>query len=600
MNAPEQLAVIYSLLQQRRLAEAESACTSVLSRSPSSSDARHLLGLIRKQAGDFAAAEQLLRQSIELSPQRGDFHANLGNLLRSMGRLEEARQAYASALRVDSRHVQARLGLARTLNELQQPEAAEGESRTLIGSHPDNAEAWGTLGIALRAQQRFAEAESAYREALRLKPSYAVARHNLGALMSQLDRVEEALDEFNRAAALGVSSAELALNRGHALLKLYRLDDAERAYVAAVSHKPIHIDAHVSLASLRFMRGDSHFARDFIAVAAANPTDVRMQLALAQLLQRAGDAPAAQSTVRRAMEANGATPELQTVLAGLLQDEGRLEEALVEAERAAVARPGVAGIIERLVMIQLALGRLETASTHIAEQRSRDPLEQRWIAYESIAARLANTSRYRELCDYDRFVRVYDLPSPSREWSTVEEFNAALHTVLSGMHRFENHPLEQSLRQGTQTARSLLAESDPLIRQALKAFAEPLHDFLAHLDRSSVHPFLSRNTMRARIDKCWSVRLRRHGFHLNHVHPQGWISSAYYVSVPREVEDEAAMSGWLKFGEPMFAVSGCGPERLVQPRSGRLVLFPSYLWHGTTQILGSQPRVTIAFDALPV
>jgi hypothetical protein len=30
-----------------------------------------------------------------------------------------------------------------------------------------------------------------------------------------------------------------------------------------------------------------------------------------------------------------------------------------------------------------------------------------------------------------------------------------------------------------------------------------------------------------------------------------------------------------------------------------LVLFPSYLWHGTTAILGGTPRTTIAFDALP-
>jgi hypothetical protein len=29
------------------------------------------------------------------------------------------------------------------------------------------------------------------------------------------------------------------------------------------------------------------------------------------------------------------------------------------------------------------------------------------------------------------------------------------------------------------------------------------------------------------------------------------------------------------------------------------VLFPSYMWHGTTPITGDQPRMTIAFDAVP-
>jgi hypothetical protein len=37
----------------------------------------------------------------------------------------------------------------------------------------------------------------------------------------------------------------------------------------------------------------------------------------------------------------------------------------------------------------------------------------------------------------------------------------------------------------------------------------------------------------------------------------------------------------------------------VQPRPGRLVLFPSYMWHGTMPIEGEAPRMTIAFDMVP-
>jgi hypothetical protein len=72
------------------------------------------------------------------------------------------------------------------------------------------------------------------------------------------------------------------------------------------------------------------------------------------------------------------------------------------------------------------------------------------------------------------------------------------------------------------------------------------------------------------------------------------------VSVPPEVADESVKSGWIKFGEPRLPVPGAGPERFVQPRPGRLVLFPSYFWHGTTPITGDAPRMTIAFDVVPV
>jgi len=40
-------------------------------------------------------------------------------------------------------------------------------------------------------------------------------------------------------------------------------------------------------------------------------------------------------------------------------------------------------------------------------------------------------------------------------------------------------------------------------------------------------------------------------------------------------------------------------RRVVQPRVGRLVLFPSYMWHGTIPFHAPQHRTTIAFDAIP-
>ena len=68
-------------------------------------------------------------------------------------------------------------------------------------------------------------------------------------------------------------------------------------------------------------------------------------------------------------------------------------------------------------------------------------------------------------------------------------------------------------------------------------------------------------------------RLQAQGFHANHVHPQGWISSCYYVALPDAVRDQTAQQGWIKFGEPSFPMrdtvcrtiqpvpSTTGPER---------------------------------------
>jgi hypothetical protein len=83
------------------------------------------------------------------------------------------------------------------------------------------------------------------------------------------------------------------------------------------------------------------------------------------------------------------------------------------------------------------------------------------------------------------------------------------------------------------------------------------------------------------------------------VHPEGWISSAYYVAVPREVAGANDHRGWIQFGEPRWPTPGVTAERFVEPKPGRLVLFPSCMWHGTVPFHEGEERLTIAFDAVP-
>ena len=78
------------------------------------------------------------------------------------------------------------------------------------------------------------------------------------------------------------------------------------------------------------------------------------------------------------------------------------------------------------------------------------------------------------------------------------------------------------------------------------------------------------------------------------------MSSAYYARLPA-VGDDAwrAHEGWIQFGVPpeMYGID-LPPRRLVEPEVGRLVLFPSYLFHGTLPFSAGD-RLTAAFDYLP-
>src|SRR5262249_14328375 len=188
-------------------------------------------------------------------------------------------------------------------------------------------------------------------------------------------------------------------------------------------------------------------------------------------LWRAGDQQGAERHYRDLLARRGPDPEVRTALAQVLHEAGRLQEAEVEAAEAAIARPQQPNIVDTLVSILLARGRPDEALPFIEGQRSLAPNEQRWIAHQATAARLLDQPLYRELYDYSRMVRTYDLEAPPG-WTSIEELNAALLRAFNARHVFVSHPLDQSLRNGSQTARNLVTDPDPTIPAVMQAFAD--------------------------------------------------------------------------------------------------------------------------------
>jgi hypothetical protein len=182
----------------------------------------------------------------------------------------------------------------------------------------------------------------------------------------------------------------------------------------------------------------------------------------------------------------------------------------------------------------------------------------------------------------------------------MESFNAELNAWLDRVHPTTREYLDQSLRNGSQTPDKLFGAGHVLVEKIQQRIREAVGRYIAEMKPDEKHPLLARRARGFDYAGSWSSRLKDCGFHTNHVHPQGWISSCYYVALPKAVEDTAGRQGWIKFGEPALDVALKDPiRRAIQPRAGRLVLFPSYMWHGTVPFRDTQPRTTIAFDVVP-
>jgi len=225
------------------------------------------------------------------------------------------------------------------------------------------------------------------------------------------------------------------------------------------------------------------------------------------------------------------------------------------------------------------------------------PYDQLSLARLGTAWRMLGDARDEALTGYDNLIQTFDL-DPPEGFSDMADFNAELANYLAGLHPPTREFIGQSLRGGTQTKGNLFGAGHRLVEILKQRIEESVARYIQALDDDAAHPFSGRRTKGFGFTGSWSSRLVDCGFHVNHVHPMGWISSCYYVGVPDAVADTEAKQGWIKFGEPTYDV-GLSFRRAIQPAPGRLVLFPSYMWHGTVPFHGPTPRTTIAFDVAP-
>ena len=550
------------------------------------------------EAGRTADAEAELRRKLAAAPANAEWRTLLARVLAASGRKPEA----VAELGIAVEHVpggrEARLMLARLANELGQYDLAAGHARVLTERDARDSEAWSALGMAAFGLRNKREATRALQRAVEIAPAYAAARYNLAAVLADQERSEEALNEAAAALRHGAKPRGVSLVQARALIQLDRIEDAERQLLGLLRDDSANVEAHGMLLRLRQLRGDEDplaMLRDAARLPAATP---RLKLAFADAARRSGASAEAEASLRALMDSLGPEPMLLSSLSTVLQESGRLVEALDAARAGNVRLSDDAVIAENFVVAALCAGATAEALPVVEKFRALRPRDQRWITYRLDIARLRADDEFASWFDPARVVSVMDL-SPPDGFATNEDFHSALVPALLARHRHHNHPLDQSLRHGTQTSRNLLVNPGAEIAGLLQSFQNALAEMLARAGRDAAHPFEARNSSPAEIVGCWSVRLRRGGFHVNHIHPEGWMSSAYYASVPDEVDDATQRAGWLKFGEPRFPVPGLGPFLEVQPKPARLVLFPSYLWHGTNALRGDAPRLSVAFDAVP-
>ena len=177
----------------------------------------HLFGALHLQAGDLAAAENLIKQAVAVNPDHGPALSNLALTLRLRGQSTEALAVFDRACAVEV-NPETEFNRALLLLDLRQPEdALAGFDRAIAGA-PRHVGAQIGRGNALERLGRLSDAVAAYDRARKLNPQSVEAHHNLGCALHSVGRIDEARAQFDAALQLDPDFAESHLVRAESHL----------------------------------------------------------------------------------------------------------------------------------------------------------------------------------------------------------------------------------------------------------------------------------------------------------------------------------------------------------------------------------------------
>lgn len=595
-----QLDAVARLLQAGQPAQARLLLGEYMRVHPDAAIAHWLLGTSLLISGDLAGAERSAREAIRLDARNASPHTLLGEVLASQGRMPEAEAALRQAITLRPMDAQAVAHLANVLlAQARGPDAQRllDDFIRTVGPAPGL--------LTLRAQTLSSmgdhpKAVRAFRQAIEATPHDGLAYLGLAAALADSGQLASAAEAVSAAMANGQDGAQARFVLARILLGQQRLQEAETEFRHAIRMRPDFVQAHVNLAEAMWMRtGDAG------AVVSQIDTSLRMVpeptvllVFKAQLLEAAGEPEAALTGLDAALASTQRNPALH-LAAARIAIKWDADRALTHAEQARKLQPTDPTTLGCYGNALLANGHAEQADALASKLLAINANDGLATALRATAWRMLGDPRYGSLYSYNQFVRAGMIDTPDG-WPDLPAYLDDLTHSLLRLHAFRIHPVGQSLRNGTQVDLSIEHATDPAIRAFAQAIDGPIRQYLQAIG-TGTDPLRRRNTGHYRLGGSWSVRLRPGGYHFNHFHPEGWLSSACYIQLPRELGTTGG-EGWLQFGEPGFPTTpALPPEYFVRPESGLLVLFPSWFWHGTVPFGGgtADSRLTIAFDVVP-
>ena len=394
-------------------------------------------------------------------------------------------------------------------------------------------------------------------------------------------------------AALLVAEARAAAARGG-------FEEALRFCDQALTESPDDLAALSVGAELCLMRGLKEKALPLLARATQlQPDNGGLQYMYGVALFQMDRTQNAVRALEQATSLEPGNGQAWSALGASHQKLGNLQSALNAYEQATSLEPADADIWVNRSAVALRLKDWAGAEQATAHALDISPGHRRALTYQAIAlTELGRRGEAAEILDFDNLMRRVDLGDhlPADD---LDNLNKALVAHIEARPDLTFEPILKATKGGSQTQNLLAGPAGPVARLEAEV-RRAVENYIADADPAQ-HPYLAFAPRKWRLIM-WGTLLRRQGRQAPHIHPGAWLSGVYYAALPPEMAVAQSDEGWIEFGRPgdEFPCEQEPVTRMIEPREGSLLLFPSYMFHRTIPFDSDQPRVSIAFDIEPV
>lgn len=579
------------------LKKAQECYLKHLSMAPNDPNAKQLLGLVFSATGNPQKAISLMQESLAINPAQPHVLNNLAVCQKRIGMQTEARDNFVRAIQQNPNYLDPYKNLVPLLLDMSSQELAEQWLTQAEKQFPGDVGLLKVKAKLFQDTQNYSKAIELYQQLLVSQPQSKEIKHNLALTFRLSGKPAAALSLYNELEQSGLSQYQFFHNKANALSDLGKQQEAIDYYRKAISVNPGYVESHVNLNELLWeTENNQAFLQSYADAFAKVPDNYPLQFSYTATLLRLSQYQQAFDFLEQLAQGAKNFYEYYELTGRALKGLGKIEQAIEQQQQMLSFTDVSAEAMLNFAETLLEDEQPQRAQEVIERALKLEPENKLGWSLLGVAWQMTGDARADVLNDYENLVRVYTIEVPEG-FDSVEHFCEELNTYLTSLHTTTRQPLEQTLMGGTQTRGNLFNDQNPLVQALMEKISLCVKDYIKSTEAQMGGLPVIYNTKSFSYSGSWSVRLSGKGYHTPHVHPMGWLSSAFYVQLPETVEDEINKQGWFKLGEPNLKLkTPMEARKYVKPAVGKLVLFQSYMWHGTVPFETDETRTTVAFD----